>query len=128
MKWLTFEIKRTPGFRFNLMDLCIIAGLAGLSALIRLVFPLDYMYLLPLYVGLTFFLFCNVFRIGTRLEYIWFFTFILTAGFGLFSPDRLWFWVLVVCESLKAVLILYRIIRGPYVGVFSRMPPGEKVE
>ncbi|MEW6264220.1 MAG: hypothetical protein AB1641_14215 [Thermodesulfobacteriota bacterium] len=119
MKWLTFEIQRAPGFRFNLIDLGLITGLAGLSLLLYRLLPEETFFLIPLYVGFSFFLFCNVFRIGNALERVWYVVFILLAAYGLHRPDRLWPLVLLVCEPLKASLILYRIIRGPYVGVFS---------
>ena len=37
--------------------------------------PDSNMYWLPPYVGLSFFLFCNVFRIGSRMEIFWYMPF-----------------------------------------------------
>jgi len=64
MTWLTFRIQRTPGFRFNLIDLILIAVVIALTVGWRAAYPVQHLYLLPLYVGASFFLFCNVFRIG----------------------------------------------------------------
>ena len=69
MKLLTFDIQKNPGFRFNLTDLIFIVLLGFSSVLIYRFFGTFYaLYLFPLYIGFTFFLFCNVFRVGTRLE------------------------------------------------------------
>ena len=118
MKWLTFEIRREPGFRFNLIDLFLIGALIAASAGWHAVFPEDHLYLLPLYVGASFFLFCNVFRIGNRMEVPWYLTFVAIAAYGLTQPEFPWLVMLVVGEAVKWALIGYRFRRGPYVGAF----------
>lgn len=120
MKWLTFEIQRAPGFRFNLIDLLLIAALAAASAAWYALFPADHLWLLPLYVGGSFFLFCNVFRIGNRMEPPWYLTFVAMTVWGLKQPEFPWLALLVMCETLKWALIAWRIRRGPYVGAFYR--------
>ena len=120
MKWLTFEIQREPGFRFNLIDLMLIAALVAASALWYAVFPDQHLYLLPLYVGASFFLFCNVFRIGNRMEPPWYLCFVALTVYGIAQPEFPWLLLLAVCESLKWALIGYRIWRGPYHGAFHR--------
>lgn len=118
MKWRTFEIQREPGFRFNLIDLSLILALVAASAGWRALFADDYLYLLPLYVGGSFFLFCNVFRIGNRLEVAWSLVFVALTAYGLRQSDFPWLLLLVVCETIKWGLIAWRINRGPYVGAF----------
>ncbi len=120
MKWLTFEIQREPGFRFNLIDLTLMAALLATSASWRALFPEKHLYLLPLYVGSSFFLFCNVFRIGNHLEPPWYLTFVALTAYGFMQPEFPWLLLLTVCEALKWTLILYRMRRGPYVGAFRR--------
>jgi len=120
MKWLTFEVQRTPGFRFNLTDLLLIGSLVGLSVFIYRIYPHDFYYLLPIYVGGSFFLFCNVFRIGNRLEPWWYLTFLLITLALMRKPDLYWPVMLGICEPLKAALIVYRILQPGYVGVFSK--------
>jgi len=122
MKWLTFEIQRTPGFRFNLLDLGMIALLVLLAVFLWQVSANLMFAALPLYVGVTFFLFCNVFRIGNRLEPWWYVPFAITAAYCLYrmEPGLLWWLILVIFEPLKWVLIAYRIVRGPYHGAWSR--------
>ena len=120
MRWLTFEIQREPGFRLNLLDLILISVLIAASAAWYAVFPDQYLYLLPLYVGGSFFLFCNVFRIGNRLEVPWYVTFVAFTVYGFAQPTFPWLPLLVVCEVLKWFLIAYRICKGPYVGAFHQ--------
>ena len=119
MKWLTFEVQRTPGFRFNLIDLLFILGLCATAAGTYFFLPDDSLWLIPIYLGISFFLFCNVFRIGNRLESIWYVPFTLAAIYGVCAQDLRSFWIAVACvlEPLKWVLIAYRIKKGQYVGV-----------
>ena len=120
MKWRTFEVQREPGFRLNLTDLGLIALLVAASLGWRAVHPPDHLWVLPLYVGFSFFLFCNVFRIGNRAEVPWYLTFLAIAAWGLTRVEFPWLPLLAVCETLKLALILWRIRRGPYVGAFHR--------
>lgn len=122
MKWLTFEVQREPGFRFNLTDLIFIALLLLISTVLYLLaMPLLLVWLV-LYLGLSFFLFCNVFRIGNHLEPWWYIPFALVAVWGIGWQQLEWMWliVLTVLEPWKWMLIAYRIRRGNYVGVGYR--------
>lgn len=120
MKWLTFKIQRAPGFRFNLTDFILIAVLIAVTLGWRAVFPVQHLYLLPLYVGGSFFLFCNVFRIGNRMEVPWYLTFVVLTVYGFSQAEFPWLLLLSVCEALKWGLIGYKIRRGPYVGAFQQ--------
>lgn len=122
MKWLTFEIQRSPGFRLNLIDIGLILLLAGLSAWLYFIFSTLSLFLVPLYLGFSFFLFCNVFRIENRLEIFWYIPFILIAVFCLYSVNLKLFWLLVlmILEPIKVILIVYHVVKGPYVGVLSK--------
>ena len=119
MKWRTFEIKRQPGFRLNLTDLLFLALLAGLAMLLHRLAPATGLHWLPLYLGLSFFLFCNVFRIGNRLEIFWYVPFTLLAGQALYTMNLeiFWYTALPLLELIKWGLIGYRIRKGPYVGL-----------
>ncbi len=111
MKRLTFEVQKAPGFRFNLVDLIFIFILFGVSAGI-FVWSADLsICLIPLYLGGSFFLFCNVFRIGNRLEPFWYVPFALAVLYSVYVEDLWLFWLIVIffLEPLKWVLILYRI-------------------
>jgi hypothetical protein len=118
MKWRTFEIQREPGFRFNLIDLALILALAAANAGWYTLFDDNYLYLLPLYIGGSFFMFCNVFRIGNRMEVPWYLAFVALTAYGMRQQEFPWLMVLGVCEAIKWGLIAWRIWRGSYVGAF----------
>lgn len=119
MKWRTFEVQREPGFRLNLIDLIFIALLTVFSGVLYLVaMPALLVALVP-YLGLSFFLFCNVFRIGNRLEPWWYIPFALFAlgGIGVQQLEWMWWGILGVLEPWKWWLIGYRIRQADYVGL-----------
>jgi len=120
MKWLTFEVQRSPGFRFNLIDLLLILFLLGLAVALYLHVPGSSIFWVPPYLGLSFFLFCNIFRIGNRLEPWWYVPFFATAIYCLLAQDIMLFWWLILLglEPLKWGLIVYHILRRPYHGAF----------
>ncbi len=123
MRWRTSS-GGAPGLRLSVLD-CIVIGLLCLMAwLIQRAIPDQTLYLLPIYLGLTFFLFCNVFRIGNRLEAIWYIPFTIAAAYAVYSAQMGLLWSLVwwLFEPLKWLLVAYRVVKGPYVGVFSRQP------
>jgi hypothetical protein len=132
MKWLTFKVQKSPGFRFNLTDLGLIVLLVATAASLYLYLPQYSFFAIPLYVGMTFFLFCNVFRIGNKLEPLWYIPFFVLAAWGVYTLNMQMFWILVGCviEPLKWVLIVYRMKKGPYWGIcyekFDRLPDGLK--
>lgn len=113
-----WRVQREPGFRFNLRDLIFLVFLAGLCYLIWLAEMPGLLWPLPAYLGLSFFLFCNVFRIGDALEAVWYVPFTLVAVLGIIWPGLLWPMLLFIMEPLKVVLIVYRIRKGPYVGAW----------
>ena len=121
MKLQRFRAADDPGFRLSLLDLLVLTGLCVLSAWMRRVVPEHGLWLLPIYIGGSFFLFCNVFRVGNRTEAFWYVPFVMCVAVGLRFPDRLWWIVLSVCEPVRVAVIVYRIVRGPYTGVFSQL-------
>lgn len=118
MKWLTFKIQKEPGARFNLIDAILISAIIAVTFYASKYFGQNHYYLIPAYVGATFFLFCNVFRIGNNKEPIWYFTFVALTLYYFGRPDLYWPRILMVCEPLKAALIGYMILRGEYRGIF----------
>lgn len=120
MKWLTFKAQKSPGFRFNITDFIFILFLCNLSFFLYLKTPGLSLYLIPLYLGGTFFLFCNVFQIGNRLEAFWYIPFTLVAAFTLFQMNLTIFWLFVIyfLEPLKWGLIILSIKRTDYKGIF----------
>jgi hypothetical protein len=124
MRFLTLKKQTEPGFRFNVVDLIFLVLLVSLSYIIFTVSEERGLYILPVYIGLTFFLFCNVFRIGNRLEPFWYIPFVIVFLTGFYTMDSFWPLVLIVCEPLKAGLIVFRIKKGDYRGAFYRQLGG----
>ncbi len=114
-----FRIKRTPGFRLNLTDIIFIMVLSGLSYLLYEFTPDMSLYGVPLYLGISFFCFCNIFRIGNKLEPFWYIPFLLIAVYCLYYFDFELFWNLVIyfLEPWKWCLITYHIVYHPYQGI-----------
>jgi hypothetical protein len=72
-----FKVQKEKGFRINLVDIIFILLLIGSSIFIYThLGSLGYYFALPLYIGFSFFLFCNVFRVRTKDEMIWTFLFL----------------------------------------------------
>lgn len=124
MRWHPYKISREPGFRLNMIDIMVLSIVCLLSWLGREAFSDHYLYLIPVYVGISFFLFCNVIRIGNRLEPIWYIPFIALTLYGLTRPELYWVLVLGVCEPLRVGLVIYRLRQGNYVGAFYRQLGG----
>lgn len=98
MKLLIFKRQKEAGFRINLVDIIFILLLFLFSWYIySLVQSYAFLYLLPLYIGFTFFLFCNVFRVSSKTEIIW------TIYFGTISLVTFYFfnanWTLITFSS-----------------------------
>ncbi len=119
MKWRTFEFRKAPGFRLNLIDIGFLLLLLIIAVACRMILPVSSLFWIPLYLAISFFIFCNVFRIGNRLEPFWYIPFTLVAGYSVYTMKLTVFWlaVLFFLEPLKWFLIVYRIKKGPYVGV-----------
>jgi hypothetical protein len=119
---LTARRGQPPGFRIDVVDVVFLCLLAALSAGLATLPVEGGLAAIPLYLGVSFFLFCNVFRIGNRLEVFWYVPFTLIALYCLHTMDLQRFWSLVLwgLEPLKWVLIVYRVWRGPYHGILSR--------
>ena len=130
MKWLTFKVQREPGFRFNLTDLGMVLFLSAISAALYQTFPENSLFWVPVYLGMSFFLFCNVFRIGNRLEPFWYIPFTLIAAICIYIFDLTLFWwlVMIVLEPLKWLLIFYRIKKDNYVGISSKLTHVENAD
>jgi hypothetical protein len=116
-KW--FKVKRSPGFRLNLADILFVTGLCGISFYVYSLHPELSLYGLPLYLGASFFCFCNIFRIGNKLEPFWYVPFFIIAAYCLTDINTALFWklVLYVLEPWKWILITYHITQCPYYGL-----------
>jgi len=117
-----FKVQKEKGFRINVVDIVFILLLIGFSVFIYTYLgDLGYYFLLPLYVGFSFFLFCNVFRLRTKDEMIWTFLFLMIVGitFYLFPNN----WVIYTISSsfvIQTVLIVLDIGSEGYRGVGTK--------
>jgi len=115
-------IQKEKGFRISIVDVVFILLLIASSVFIYTYLgDLGYYFLLPLYVGFSFFLFCNVFRLRTKDEMIWTFLFLTIVGvtFNLFPNN----WVIFTISSsflIQAILIVLHVGSEGYRGVGAR--------
>jgi hypothetical protein len=109
---------RTYGFRFSVMDGCVlvVGGLVSWPAY-RVLGAQGL--LLPFVLG-HFFLFCNIFRIRPRYEYIWAGVWVANYGAWLFSGSFGWWGVLAVQTPLTVLLIVLEMRSAEYHGVLWR--------
>lgn len=103
-----------------MIDIMVLVSVCLLSRFAREAFSDHYLYLIPIYVGISFFLFCNIFRIGNKLEIVWYIPFVLLTLHGMTDTDNYWLIVLAVCEPIRFALIACRLRKGKYVGAFYR--------
>ena len=107
-----------PGFRFSLQDAAVIA--IGTLATAWLWGQVGSLSLLLLGVLLHFFLFCNVFRVRTRLELIWASSFVLNAGAWQIADELSW-QGLLGSQLAITVLVIAAELRSPsYHGIGHR--------
>jgi len=116
-----FKVKKEAGFRINFVDMLFITLLIFASYYLHTELGnQENLYLLPLYVGFTFFLFCNVFRLRTKEELIWTLFFLVSSfmSFSFFHES----WVLLtffLSSLLQVVLIGLAISSDGYRGIFA---------
>ena len=115
------KVKKEAGFRINLVDILFI-GLLIFSSyyLYNLLGSMENLYILPLYVGFTFFLFCNVFRLRTKDEFLWtlFFLLVSTITFNFFREN--WVFTSMALSSFFQFIEIVITVRSKgYKGVFS---------
>ena len=114
------KVKKEVGFRINLVDIIFITLLTSVSYyLYTILGSSENLYFLPLYVGFTFFLFCNVFRLRTKDELMWTLFFLLSSfvTYNFFHTH----WVVItlgLSSLIQSVLIGLAIGSSGYRGVF----------
>ncbi len=87
-----------------LIYMIIIGAALGLNKLM----PGTFYFLVPLYIGITFYLFCNVFRVGNAPEALWYTVFIAVTLATMLRPYLYVFLIAVVCVPLQAGIIIWR--------------------
>lgn len=110
-----------PGFRCNLADVAMLAASLGLSLWMAGAGFGEPSWL-PAYVTATFFLFCNVFRIGRPMEVAW--SAVAVAAFlhALAADLPFWRTALPVTLPATAAAVAWAAAAGRYRGVFAKHP------
>lgn len=107
---------RRRGFRLSLQDVIVIAICIATTALFH-----DYgqlVWLFPITLG-HFFLFCNVFRVCRRLEFMWAIMFVANVTIFATSGWFGWATILAVQTPVTVTVIAIEIRSSRYHGVFS---------
>jgi len=114
-----FQHKREPGFRVNAGDILLIGVCLGISAWLSNIGmgPVSWV---PAYVVATFFLFCNVFRIGRAQELVWAACFTAVSMAALYLEMPYWETVLPVSIPVTAAVVFWAWRTGSYNGVRLR--------
>jgi hypothetical protein len=120
MKWLTFKYRYEPGVRINLMDILLLFVVSLASYILYLIIPEPRVFLMPLYIGVTFFLFCTVFKVTWYDEVFWYLPFAIIMPYALLNVENFWFFILAVFEPIRAAVVIHRMKKGPYVGIFYK--------
>ena len=89
-------------------DYLIYLLVLGAALGLYLLMPETFYFLVPLYIGVTFYLFCNVFRVGNAPEALWYTVFIAVSLLTFTSPYLYLFLILVVCVPLQVGIIIWR--------------------
>ena len=116
------KVKKEVGFRINFIDIIFIVLIGTASYyLYTILGRSENLYLLPLYVGFTFFLFCNVFRLRTKDELIWTLFFLLSSFVTYNLVPAHWVAITLSLSSLlQAVLIGFAVRSDGYRGIFGK--------
>ena len=120
MKWLTFKSQLEPGFRINLNDMILLFLASAFSFLLYFISTDRGLFILPIYIAFSFFIFCNVFRVTWLQEVFWYVPFIITTIYAIQHVENFWFLILCIFEPFKAILIIMCIKKGPYVGLLYK--------
>lgn len=113
------------GFRISIVDIVVLClATAGTIYL----WPINYLVaaLIPIIVG-HFFLFCNVFRVRSKYEFIWAGIFLVnTTGMVVYLGDKFsWLFVLIIQIPLTIFFIVLEMKSSRYHGVaWAKINPG----
>ena len=98
-----------PNYLIYIIVLCAAFGL-------HLLMPGTLYFLVPLYIGMTFYIFCNVFRVGNAPEAVWYTVFIAVTLFAFHRPRLYLLLILLLCVPLQAGIIIWRQRRRKAMG------------
>lgn len=117
--------KFAPGFRLSWRDVIIIIAGIGLSlGLNKSYWPIS---LIIMFALGHFFLFCNVFRISRRLEFIWAGAFIILCSATIICEFPNWMATIVISLGITVVVVACEIRKPSYHGIcWQKVNPGLK--
>lgn len=107
--------KNGPGFRCSRLDLPVIV-ISILVAFLAYSWIGQWALVLPVVLG-HFFLFCNVFRIGNRLEYVWAGIFLVNVSVWTFLDDLDWLRIMIWQSPVTLLILFIAVRRSNYHGV-----------
>jgi hypothetical protein len=116
-----FEQRKEPGFRLNVADLALVAFCLGVSGYLWNVSDGLPVALVPAHVVATFFLFCNVFRIGRRQEFTWIAAYGATIFATVWMDLPFWWTVLPISTACTAAAVAWGWASGSYRGIGARV-------
>jgi hypothetical protein len=102
------------------MDILLLLLVSVASCIIYRIVPEPRIFILPLYIGVTFFLFCTVFRVTWYDEIFWYLPFVIVMPYAVVNIESFWLFILAIFEPLRAAIVIYRMKKGPYVGAFYK--------
>jgi len=110
---------RTCGFRCSVLDISIL-----LSLLIAFLLTAGLIRWIIVFVVGHFFLFCNIFRVRPKFEYIWAVIFLANVGIWHLSfagdYELMWFGIMIT-QVLVTIAVIIAEMRSPrYHGIFCR--------
>lgn len=122
MKIQIFKVQKEKGFRINLVDILFILLLILSSFYIyHEVNGMGYYFLLPLYIGFTFFLFCNLFRLRTKDEMLWTLFFLISTLTTMQFFENNWvLYTILFSFSFQSILIMRHFRSEGYRGIWYK--------
>jgi hypothetical protein len=109
--------KRTWGFRFSPTD-AVVSVLFGAAVAVLHQFGSSLSWIAAILAG-HFFLFCNVFRVVRKREFIWAATFVANVGLWLSLGGLDWVNVLACQLPISAGVIAWELKAARYHGIFA---------
>jgi len=110
---------RTCGFQFSWPDAGVVL-VCGIVTVLLWPYLGQMSLLFPIALG-HFFLFCNVFRIFRKYEYVWAAVFVLNFSMWLLLGCFSWGLVMVVQTPFTLTLIIFQMRSRWYYGVYARI-------
>ena len=120
MSGLKFKITKKTSY---LMDAVFILSILFVSfAIYDYIGNYQKLYLIPIYIGFSFFLFSNIFKLSNKQESLWYTPTIVIFLYSIFcySLENLWILIFYISVPIQISLITYHIYSDTYNGIFLK--------